>query len=72
MLKTINLRTKSHTDFIDITGLINQTISESKVDSGICTVYVPHTTAGVFINENADPDVVYDVKKIILKNLFHG
>jgi secondary thiamine-phosphate synthase enzyme len=67
MLKTINLRTKSHTDFIDITGLINQVISESKVDSGICTIYVPHTTAGVFINENADPDVVDDVKNHLEK-----
>jgi len=67
MLITINLRTKSHTDFIDITGLINQAISESKVDSGICIVYVPHTTAGVFINENADPDVVYDVKNHLEK-----
>ena len=62
MLKILNLKTNGHTEFIDITHLINQTILESEVDSGICTVYVPHTTAGVFINENADPDVIYDVK----------
>ena len=46
---------------IDITDRVQQAVSESGLSSGIVTVYVPHTTAGVTINENADPDVVHDI-----------
>lgn len=45
----------------DITKCINQALSKSGVKNGICVVYCPHTTAGITINENADPDVKYDI-----------
>jgi len=61
MIKRISVATKSRTDFIDITSKIREALGESGKTSGICTVYVPHTTAGVTINENADPDVKTDI-----------
>lgn len=47
--------------FTDVTALVHEAIKESCVVDGICVVYCPHTTAGVTINENADPDVVRDM-----------
>lgn len=67
MFYKISIRTSSHTDFIDITPKVREVVKQSKVEEGICVIYVPHTTAGVFINENADPDVVYDVKNHLEK-----
>jgi secondary thiamine-phosphate synthase enzyme len=61
MLKKINIKTSSHTEFLDITEKVRRIVREN-LDEGLCVIYVPHTTAGVFINENADPDVIYDVK----------
>lgn len=55
-----DLKTTEKT-FYNITGQIRQAIEESKVRNGICLVYCPHTTAGITINENADPDVARDV-----------
>jgi len=46
---------------IDITGEVKRCVRESGIESGIVVVFVPHTTAGVAINENADPDVVRDI-----------
>ena len=61
------------TEMIDITALVGAAISEEKVESGICVVFTPHTTAAVTINENADPDVQYDIihalEKTIPRNL---
>ena len=57
----LTVSTGKQADVIDITERVQQAVSESKVDSGLCHVYVPHTTAGVFINENADPDVMDDL-----------
>ena len=61
MTKTIPVSTGSRTEFIDVTGKVQQVIKESGVKDGTCTVYVPHTTAAVTINENADPSVRRDV-----------
>ncbi len=52
---------------IDITSKIQEAVSKSGVKSGICHIFVPHTTAGLTINENADPDVVDDILKEINK-----
>jgi secondary thiamine-phosphate synthase enzyme len=60
-MKEINIRTNSRTEMIDITNLVQMAISEKKVESGICVVFTPHTTAAVTINENADPDVPRDI-----------
>jgi len=48
-------------DFYNITSQVRETVSKSGVTDGIAVVYCPHTTAGITINENADPDVVYDL-----------
>ena len=58
---SLTIQTRSHTQFLDITREIQAAISDLGFDSGTVTVYVPHTTAGVTINENADPDVVIDI-----------
>lgn len=58
---TIVVRSRKHDDAMDITDQVQRVVSESGVSTGICHVYVSHTTAGVFINENADPDVPTDV-----------
>jgi secondary thiamine-phosphate synthase enzyme len=56
----LNVRTGKHTQMLDITQEIQQAVTQSGVLSGICIVFIPHTTAAVTINENADPDVVRD------------
>jgi secondary thiamine-phosphate synthase enzyme len=57
---TIVVRSQKHNDAIDITDQVQKVVSESGVRTGICHVYISHTTAGVFINENADSDVMID------------
>ena len=61
-MKTINVSTKKRIDLIDITSQVQKVVSESQTEDGIVTVYVPHTTCGITINEGADPDVVRDIK----------
>ena len=56
-----NVRTGGTTDWINITGEVQKKVAASGVSEGICVVFVPHTTAAVTINENADPDVPHDV-----------
>ena len=60
MLFKYDVTTDKHSEMKDITYLVQRAVTESGVRSGICTVFVPHTTAAVTINENADPDVVRD------------
>jgi secondary thiamine-phosphate synthase enzyme len=67
MLKSINIKTKTRTEFIDITEAIQNLIHESKIKNGICLVYVPHTTAGILINEGADPSVQRDIQKTLAR-----
>ncbi len=59
--KVFQISTSSHTDFVNVTHLVKDFVKESGIREGLCVVYVPHTTAGVFINEGADPDVVRDI-----------
>jgi secondary thiamine-phosphate synthase enzyme len=61
MIHNLNISTHSRVEFQDITGKIQDIIDSSDVQSGICYVFVPHTTAAVMINEHADPDVVEDI-----------
>ncbi|MBQ6551377.1 MAG: YjbQ family protein [Lachnospiraceae bacterium] len=60
MLIKMNITTSKHTEMIDITAMVQKAVTESAVKDGVCTVFIPHTTAAVTINENADPDVVRD------------
>lgn len=57
---TFGVKTNQHTAMVDITGEVRMKVAESGVKNGICVIYVPHTSAGITINENADPDVVKD------------
>ncbi|RKY77564.1 YjbQ family protein [candidate division KSB1 bacterium] len=63
MLREVSVKTTGRTQLIDITGMVSDIVSESGVDEGLCVLWVPHTTAAVTINENADPDVVRDILK---------
>jgi secondary thiamine-phosphate synthase enzyme len=60
-MKTITIRTAKRNDMVDITQEVQQYITESQVKEGTVFLFVPHTTAAVTINENADPDVVHDM-----------
>jgi secondary thiamine-phosphate synthase enzyme len=60
---TINVKTGSRIDMVDITSMIQKEMSKSGIKEGICFVYVPHTTAGITINEGADPAVCQDIMK---------
>lgn len=55
------IKTTKPQEFIDITNLINKEIRKRNIQDGIAVVFIPHTTAGVTINENTDPDVVEDI-----------
>jgi secondary thiamine-phosphate synthase enzyme len=58
---TISVRTDSRIDMVDITASVQKEVSRADVSDGACVVYVPHTTAGVTINEGADPAVCQDI-----------
>ncbi len=60
-MKEIRVSTRSRTELVDITGEVQKAVADSGVQDGTCHVYVPHTTAGVTINENADPSVREDI-----------
>ncbi len=60
-MNKFELATQAHESMSDITAQVRRAIADSGVREGICTVYCPHTTAGITINENADPDVVHDL-----------
>ncbi len=60
MYETFNLSTERE-GLIDVTGRVAAIVAESGITDGLCVVYCPHTTAGLTINENADPDVVRDL-----------
>jgi secondary thiamine-phosphate synthase enzyme len=60
-MKQFTVQTKSQFEMIDITNQVRTVLRESNVKSGICYVFVPHTTAAVTINENADPNVPRDI-----------
>jgi len=57
----ISIQTRRRTDLIDITAQVQQAVHRLEVREGVITVFVPHTTAGIMINENADPDVSADI-----------
>jgi secondary thiamine-phosphate synthase enzyme len=60
-MNTIEVRTKTREEFVDLTAEVGRLVAASGIKSGLCVVAVPHTTAGVTVNENADPDVWADL-----------
>jgi secondary thiamine-phosphate synthase enzyme len=56
-----DVKTQARDELIDITSSVKNIVTDSKIKDGVCYVYIPHTTAGVTINENADPSVRSDI-----------
>jgi secondary thiamine-phosphate synthase enzyme len=77
MVRYINVKSKSRVEFIDVTGMVQEVVKESGVKDCICYLYVPHTTAGITINEGADPSVQRDILNTLSRlvpkdmNYFH-
>ena len=61
MFSKLSIKTNSRTELLDITHEVQKSVAESNIKSGICQIFVPHTTAGITIDENADPSVVHDI-----------
>ena len=61
MIERIRISTRTEECLEDITHRVNVIVRRRKIDEGLCHLYVPHTTAGVLVNENADPDVGRDI-----------
>ncbi len=68
-METFQVRSKTLTEMIDITRSIQEAVKRTGVSEGLCIIFVPHTTAGITINENADPavpeDIVMTLNKIV-------
>lgn len=65
MLEMIQVNTPDHSAMVDVTDLVSRKVRESGVQSGICVLYVPHTTSGIMVNEGADPAVMKDVLNVL-------
>jgi secondary thiamine-phosphate synthase enzyme len=61
MVRYLNVKSRHRNEFIDITARVEEVLRETGIKSGVCYVYVPHTTAGITINEGADPSVQHDI-----------
>lgn len=70
-MKTLRIKTTRRTQFVDITQEVALAVGDSGVQHGLCYVYVPHTTAGLAINEHADPDVASDVEALFDRLIPH-
>ena len=66
-MEQINVLSKKGIELIDITSHVQNIVKRSGVKEGVCYVYVPHTTAAVTINENADPSVINDIQNYLNK-----
>jgi secondary thiamine-phosphate synthase enzyme len=71
MVRYINVRSKSRNEFIDITEMLQEVVKEAGITKGICYLYVPHTTAGITINEGADPSVQRDIVNALSRLVPH-
>jgi secondary thiamine-phosphate synthase enzyme len=63
-MEVLKVRTERRTQLVDVTDLVRKFVEKAGVASGVCYVYVPHTTAGVMINEHFDPDVATDLEEV--------
>lgn len=66
-MTTLSITTHSRQDIVDITPKIQEAITQQGIQSGIAVIYCPHTTAGITVNENADPDVKKDMTAFLNK-----
>ncbi len=68
-MNILNIKTNQKEEFLDVTSAIRETVKSVGIKSGICMIYVPHTTAGITINENADPSVKKDILMTLKKSV---
>jgi len=61
MTQTFQVKTTTQTEFIDVTHSVQGAVQKAGMRDGICIIFIPHTTAAVTINENADPSVIQDI-----------
>jgi len=66
-MKKLDISTSSKEAFIDITARVEEEVRRARIEAGVCLIYVPHTTAAVTINENADPTVRQDLMMVLRK-----
>jgi secondary thiamine-phosphate synthase enzyme len=66
-MKTVIIKSREHSQFVNIDREINHILREFDMPNGVCHIFVPHTTAGITINENADPSVVADIQRHLEK-----
>ena len=71
-METLRVKTARRTQLVDVTSLVERAVKASGVASGVCYVYVPHTTVGVTINEHADPDVATDLESVFDRLVPHS
>ncbi len=64
-MESFGVQTRSHTQFVCIDEEVQRVVDKAGLGEGVVHVFVPHTTAGVTINENADPDVVRDMEMVL-------
>jgi len=67
VVRYINVKSRERTEFIDITEKIQEVLKEAGISSGVCNIFVPHTTAAVTVNEGADPTVQRDIQTFLNK-----
>lgn len=72
MVRYINVKSRQRNELIDITSEVKKELNDSGMKSGVCYIYVPHTTAGVTINEGADPSVRHDIINTLARLVPHG
>jgi secondary thiamine-phosphate synthase enzyme len=65
MIHTLSVRTSRLTELVDLTGQIQERVRLSGVEEGVCHIFAAHTTAGLTINENADPSVAADILMVL-------
>jgi secondary thiamine-phosphate synthase enzyme len=63
-METLRVKTTRRTQLLEVTQAVERVVAEAGLVTGVCYVYVPHTTAGVMINEHADPDVATDLEGV--------
>ncbi len=61
MIHRLSIKTRSRVEFQNITRAVQEVVDSSRIENGICYIFVPHTTAAVILNEQADPSVVEDI-----------
>ncbi len=66
-IREIAIKSRERTEFLDITPQVKEIVRASGVERGLCVVYVPHTTAGLLINEGADPNLLTDLTKVLAR-----